>query len=74
MVRQRLTNPERFSFQKVLSRDLWHLTNRIIRKLLSHSIAVFLNRSLGRDNLHWVNSIKVELRVKLIDLSGLPAF
>lgn len=44
---------ERFNFQKVWARDLWHLTNRIIRKLLSHSIAVFLNRSLGRDNLHF---------------------
>lgn len=44
---------ERFNFQKVWAQDLWHLTNRIIRKLLSHSIAVFLNRSLGRDNLHF---------------------
>jgi hypothetical protein len=44
---------ERFNLQKVWARDLGHLTNRIIRKFLSHSIAVFLNRSLGRDNLHF---------------------
>ena len=35
---------ERFHWQKVRARDLWHLTNRINRKLLAHTIAFCLNR------------------------------
>ena len=35
---------ERFHFAKVRARDLWHLTSRISRKLLAHTIALWLNR------------------------------
>jgi hypothetical protein len=33
----------RFHIQTTWARDLWHLTARLTRKLLSHSVAVFLN-------------------------------
>lgn len=35
---------ERFHFSRVRARDLWHLTSRIYRKLLSHTVALWLNR------------------------------
>ena len=35
---------ERFHLAKVKARDLWHLTSRIHRKLLAHTIALWLNR------------------------------
>ena len=41
----------RFSVEKVWARDLWHFTNRLTRKVLSHTMCVFLNRQLGREPL-----------------------
>ena len=35
---------ERFHLQKVRARDLWHLTNRVYRKLLAQTLAVWINR------------------------------
>ena len=35
---------ERFCFETVRARDLWHLTSRINRKLLAHTVALWLNR------------------------------
>lgn len=35
----------RFHLQTVKARDLWHLTNRINRKLLAHTMAFWINRS-----------------------------
>lgn len=35
---------ERFSIEKVWARDLWHLTSRINRKLLAHTVCRWLNR------------------------------
>ncbi len=42
-----------FHIEKVRARDLWHLTNRFVRKLLSHTMGVFLNRCLGRESLQF---------------------
>lgn len=46
---------ERFNFEKVWARDMWHLTSRINRKLLSHTVCRWLNRNnpspLEFDNL-----------------------
>lgn len=42
---------ERFHLAKVRARDLFHLTGRIERKLLAHTIAYAINRSLGREPL-----------------------
>ena len=35
---------ERFKIQTVKARDVWHLTNRINRKLLAHTLAFWINR------------------------------
>lgn len=34
----------RFHFEKVWARDLWHLTSRLNRKLLAHTVCYWLNR------------------------------
>ena len=35
---------ERFSFEKVWARDMWHLSSRLNRKLLAHTVCRWLNR------------------------------
>jgi len=35
---------ERFSIEKIWARDLWHLTSRLNRKLLAHTVCRWLNR------------------------------
>ncbi len=42
---------ERFNVQKLRARDSWHLTVRISRKILSHTMAVFINSTVGRPPL-----------------------
>ena len=42
---------EHLKISSVRSRDLWHLTARVSRKLLTHAVAVFLNKMFGRDPL-----------------------
>ena len=37
---------ERFCWETVKARDLWHLTSRINRKLLAHTVALWLNRPI----------------------------
>jgi hypothetical protein len=44
---------ERLHIEKVWARDIWHLTNRIARKLLAHTVAVFINRQFGREPLQF---------------------
>ena len=34
---------ERYSVKRVWARDLWHLTSRLLRKVLSHTVAFLLN-------------------------------
>ena len=34
---------ERYGIKTTVARDLWHLMNRIIRKVLSHTIGVYIN-------------------------------
>ena len=36
---------ERFKQEKVRARDLWHLTNRVTRKIMAHTIGVFSQSS-----------------------------
>ena len=38
---------ERFHIEKVWARKLWYLTNRIARKVLAHTIGMFVNQQLG---------------------------
>lgn len=47
-----------FNIQKVRARDLWHLSHRITRKILSHTISVVLNSQLGNPPLQLENLIK----------------
>jgi hypothetical protein len=42
---------ERFEIEKTKARDLWHVTNRIARKILSHTVGVFLNKMMGNPPL-----------------------
>ena len=42
-----------FHIEKVRARDLWHLTSRTARKVLAHTVGVFLNRQLGRAPLQF---------------------
>lgn len=41
----------RFHAQRTWARDLWHLTHRLIRKLLSHTTAVLINAQQGNPPL-----------------------
>ncbi len=38
---------ERFNIEEVRARDMWHLTVRIGRKLLAHTVNCFINHTLG---------------------------
>jgi len=42
---------ERYSLKKVRARDLWHLASRLLRKVLSHTVAFLLNHRLGNPPL-----------------------
>ncbi len=42
---------EQFHVEKVRARDLWHLTSRLARKVLAHTLGIFINRSLERPDL-----------------------
>jgi len=44
---------ERFNIEKVRARDLWHLTNRFVRKLPAHTMAIFLNNCMHREPLQF---------------------
>jgi hypothetical protein len=41
---------ERYHLKRIWARDPWHLTSRLLRKVLSHSLAVRLNRDQGVPN------------------------
>lgn len=42
---------QRFGLAVMRARDTWHLTNRVARKLLAHTLAIWLNLRLGREPL-----------------------
>lgn len=44
---------EHFHIEKVRARDMWHQTSRVARKLLSHTVGVFLNVLHGREPLQF---------------------
>lgn len=44
---------ERFQIEKVRARDLWHLTVRIGRKLLAHTVNCIINFNGGRPILQF---------------------
>jgi hypothetical protein len=42
---------ERYQVKRTWARDLWHLSHRVIRKVLSHTVAVWINLTLHRPAL-----------------------
>ncbi len=44
---------ERFNIEKVRARKIWYLTNRIARKVLAHTVCVFINKQLGNPPLQF---------------------
>jgi hypothetical protein len=42
---------ERFAVTRIRVRVLWHFQHRLIRKILAHTVGVFLNLLLHRDPL-----------------------
>jgi Transposase DDE domain len=42
---------ERYSIKRVWARDLWHLASRVLRKVLSHTVAFLLNHQMGNPPL-----------------------
>jgi len=43
---------DRCDVKRVWARDLWHVSNRLLRKVLMHTLAVLLNVELGHPPLH----------------------
>ncbi len=44
---------ERFNLEQVWVRDMWHLTSRLNRKLLAHTVCAWLNCFSGREPLQF---------------------
>lgn len=42
---------ERLTVKRVWARDLWHLSSRLLRKVLAHTVMVALNREQGHEPL-----------------------
>jgi len=42
---------ERLNITRIRVHDLWHFQSRLIRKILTHTVAVFLNLQLNRKPL-----------------------
>jgi hypothetical protein len=42
---------DRLSIKRVWARDLWHLSSRLLRKVLAHTLLVVLNREQGHEPL-----------------------
>ena len=41
----------RFQIERIRARDLWHFQSRLVRKILAHTVCVFINLQLGRPPL-----------------------
>jgi hypothetical protein len=44
---------ERFHIEKIRARKVWYLTNRLARKVLAHTICVFINKQNGNPPLQF---------------------
>lgn len=44
---------EQFNIEKIRARDLWHLTSRITRKVLAHTVGVVINKINGLPGLQF---------------------
>lgn len=50
---------ERFNIKRVWARDLWHLTSRWMRKLLTHTLAVFFCTQHHLPHLHFADLVQL---------------
>jgi IS5 family transposase len=50
---------DRFHIKRVWTRDLWHLTGRIYRKVLAHTLALILNMGQGNTPLQFDRLVQV---------------
>ncbi len=50
---------DRFHFNVVWARDFWHLVSRLSRKILAHTVGIFLNKQLGRSVLKFDDLLTV---------------
>jgi hypothetical protein len=48
---------ERFHFEQIRCRDVWHLTSPVNRKILAHTLCCWLNHKLGRQLLQFYGLI-----------------
>ncbi|WP_338885736.1 hypothetical protein [Xenorhabdus sp. TH1] len=48
-----------FTIETCWARDLWHLSNRIARKLLSHTLGIFANFKQGKSQHDWLQQVNV---------------
>jgi hypothetical protein len=46
---------DRYRIKRVWARDLWHLAHRVGRKILSHTVAIWLNFDAGRAPLRFAD-------------------
>jgi hypothetical protein len=44
---------EQFHFENIRARDIWHLTCRIARKILAHTLGIFINRQVAHPDLQF---------------------
>jgi hypothetical protein len=51
---------DRFQIKHVWARDLWHLTSRVYRKVLAHTLALILNMEQGNRPLQFDTLLQVE--------------
>ena len=57
---------DRFNIQKVRARDLWHLSHRFIRKILSHTVCVVMNKNVVIRRFNLKSLFKVEIGVTCV--------
>lgn len=50
---------ERFHIEKVRARDTWYLANRLIRKLLAHTMGCFLGKLMGNPILLFESLVEI---------------
>ena len=48
---------ERFGIARTRAHGLWHYQHRLIRKILAHTVTIFLNQTLGRPPLHFTDLV-----------------
>lgn len=49
---------DRFQVKRVRARDLWHLTGRVYRKVLAHTLALLLNMEQGNRPLQFARLLQ----------------